>query len=89
MEGILALLIPVIALSTGFVAVLKRSVRHPRVGPSPDTLALADEVAQLRLELADMRDKVEFTERLLAGGNASQRLSSPAMAGMAPGALTF
>ena len=86
MEGILALLIPVIALSTGFVAVLKRPVRTRSVGPSAETLALADEVAQLRLELAEMRDKVEFTERLLTDGSPAARRPLSAMAGSA---LTF
>ncbi|HEX8392140.1 MAG TPA: hypothetical protein VF665_07305 [Longimicrobium sp.] len=66
MEGILALMIPVLAMATGFVAMLKRP--SPGRQPDPQHASLADEVASLRLELAEMREKVEFTERLLTSG---------------------
>lgn len=81
MEGILALMIPVIALSTGLVW----AIRMPRealagkrkgvpAGDGADVAALAGEVAQLRLELAEMRERVEFTERLLTPAAAAPAL---------------
>lgn len=73
MEGILALMIPVLALATGFVAMLKRPSGARQ--PDPQQAALVEEVAQLRLELAEMRDKVEFTERLLTSGPPAMPLS--------------
>ena len=54
MEGILALMIPVLAMATGFVAVLRmppekfgRGRRGEAMVDAPQTAALIDEVAQL------------------------------------------
>lgn len=79
MEGVLALLIPVLALATGFVAVLKK----PRAGfapprdhdAAPETAALAAEVADLRDELARMKERLDFTERLLMDAQPAPRLA--------------
>ena len=80
MEGVLALMIPVLALATGFVAVLKRpwqpSGRSGELGPAPDTAALVEEVALLREEMARLRERVDFTERLLMDGTPAPRLAS-------------
>ena len=79
MEGILALMIPVLAIATGLVAVLKmpREAFLPkdRRPAGPPHEALAAEVQALRLELDDMRERLDFTERLLSGGGASAGLA--------------
>lgn len=83
MEGILALLIPVLALATGFVAVLRmppeRLGRGRRAAaiPAPETAALVDEVALLREELARVNERLDFTERLLMDGTPAARLAAP------------
>lgn len=85
MEGILALMIPVLALATGFVAVLRmppeqlasrRNRRGHAVPPAADP-ALADEVALLREEVARVQERLDFTERLLMDAAPAQRLSAP------------
>ncbi|HYW08405.1 MAG TPA: hypothetical protein VE913_15710 [Longimicrobium sp.] len=66
----LAVLIPVLALATGFVHALKRPRdsyrRRDREAIEPSNPALAAEVALLRHELADTRERLDFMERLLA-----------------------
>ena len=87
MEGILALMIPVLALATGFVAVLRMppeafggKKRQPAL-PAADNQALLDEVAMLREELAQVRERVDFTERLLMDAPAAPgRIAAPAQA---------
>ena len=84
MEGILALLIPVLAMATGLVAVLRMPPeRLGRAGraeaiPAPETAVLLDEVAMLREELARVSERLDFTERLLMDGSPAARLSAPA-----------
>jgi hypothetical protein len=87
MEGILALMIPVLAMATGFVAVLRmppeklgRGRRGQAAVDAPQTVALIDEVAQLREELARVNERLDFTERLLMGSTPAARLSTPAPA---------
>lgn len=90
MEGILALLIPVLALATGFVAVLRMppealagKKRQPAL-PAADNLALIEEVAMLREELAQVRERVDFTERLLMDAPAvTGRIPAPAQTPLA------
>lgn len=98
MEGILALMIPVLALATGFVAVLRmppEALARKRTRdalPQADNTALVEEVAMLREELARVRERVDFTERLLMDGTPAARpsLAAPRTAAdavrMAPGA---
>lgn len=86
MEGILALLIPVLAMATGCIAV----ARMPReklggggrqqLAPA-ETAALVDEVALLREELARVNERLDFTERLLMDAPPAARLSAPAPSG--------
>jgi hypothetical protein len=75
--GILALLIPVLALATGFVAVLKMPresfLPKSKQPAQPDLQALQEEVGQLRAELTAAQERLDFTERLLAG-RSSERL---------------
>lgn len=84
MEGILALLIPVLALATGCIAVARMPkeafVKNSQRGTltSPDNAALLEEVAMLREELAQVRERVDFTERLLMDAPATARLGAPA-----------
>ena len=89
MEGILALMIPVLAIATGFVAVLRMPPenflgrgrrRGQTVVDAPQTAALIDEVSQLREELARVNERLDFTERLLMGSTPAARLSTPAPA---------
>jgi hypothetical protein len=87
MEGILALMIPVLAIATGFVAVLRmpperlgRGRRGHTVVDAPQTAVLIDEVARLREELARVNERLDFTERLLMGSTPAARLSTPAPA---------
>lgn len=84
MEGILALMIPVLALATGFVAVLRmppealaarRKGRH--LPAAPVDTGLVEEVALLREELAQVKERLDFTERLLMDSPAAPRLAAP------------
>lgn len=86
MEGILALLIPVLAMATGFVAMIRmprenlgRRRRHDALPPA-DNRPLLEEIAALREELAQVRDRVDFTERLLMDAAPAPRLSASAAA---------
>jgi hypothetical protein len=88
MEGILALMIPVLAMATGFVAVLRMPPeklggkrRHQPLAPAPETAMLVDEVAVLREELARVNERLDFTERLLMDAPPAARLSAPAPSG--------
>ena len=86
MEGVLALMIPVLAMATGLVAVLRmppERLGRGRRGESvaaPESAALVDEVAQLREELARVNERLDFTERLLMDPAPAARLASPAPA---------
>ena len=87
MEGILALMIPVLAMATGLVAVLRmpperlgRGRRGQTAVDAPQTAARIDEVAQLRDELARVNERLDFTERLLMGSTPAARLATPAPA---------
>lgn len=79
--AVLALLIPVLALATGFVHALKRP-RDSYGSKNRDVIqpgdpALADEVALLRNELADTRERLDFMERLLANPRDTARANLP------------
>lgn len=84
MEGILALMIPVLAMATGLVAMIRtprenlgRRRRHDAL-PAADNQPLLDEIAALRDELAQVRERVDFTERLLMDAAPAPRLSASA-----------
>ena len=81
MEGILALMIPVLAMATGLVAVLRmppeRLGRGGRGAALPESTSVADEVALLREEVARMSERLDFTERLLMDATPAQRLAAP------------
>lgn len=77
MEGVLALMIPIVAVGGFFAWAISMSpvgkafadrLRHgpqPRAGTGEDTLELADSVDALRREVAELAERVDFTERLL------------------------
>lgn len=77
MEPVLALMIPIIAVGGFFAWAISMSpvgkafadrLRHgpqPRPGTGEDTLELADSVDALRREVAELAERVDFTERLL------------------------
>ena len=46
----------------------------PQLGPEVDTLR--DDLNDTRAQLAEMQERLDFTERLLAGGGASQEDTS-------------
>ncbi|HEX6040124.1 hypothetical protein [Longimicrobium sp.] len=91
MEGILALMIPVLAMATGLVAAIRmprdqlanrrrwgRRWHNEPLAPAADP-ALATEVALLREELAQVRERLDFTERLLMDAAPVQRIATPAV----------
>jgi hypothetical protein len=90
MEGILALMIPVLAMATGFVAVLRMPPeklggrrRGQQLAPAPETAALVEEVSMLREELARVNERLDFTERLLMEPSPAPRLAAHAAASRA------
>ena len=83
MEGILALFIPIVAVG-GFFAwmialspVGKAFAERLRHGPSTggtseDHAELVESVEQLRREVAELAERVDFTERLIGQTQAGQ-----------------
>jgi hypothetical protein len=80
MEGVLALFIPIVAVGGFFAWMISLSpmgkaladrLKHgpvPRPGPGgngEEMLELADSVDALRREVAELAERVDFTERLL------------------------
>ena len=70
----LALLIPILALATGFVVVLKLPSKLFTPRADPRIAALEVELHRLRQELADAHERLDFAERLLAQAHDSRRL---------------
>lgn len=88
MEGTLALLIPVIAVSGLFTVLFGLTplgkavgdrIRHgpapPRAGAGQEHLLAA--VDDLRREVAELAERVDFTERLVAKQQGAHRLEPP------------
>ncbi|MEO8200138.1 MAG: hypothetical protein ABI679_06435 [Gemmatimonadota bacterium] len=77
--GSIALLIPVVAILSG-AAVKIAKVRQGAGGsasPSQDTArleSLEDEVSQLRQELSEAQERIDFAERMLAKGRDEKHL---------------
>lgn len=81
----LAMLIPIIALSIPVVAIIMGSlVKMARLkaqgqdalGPEASVrlAALEDDVAQMRQELADTHERLDFAERMIAAKSESSQL---------------
>ena len=70
---ILALLIPVAAIVANGLIKLQK-VRNEGLNPGPDPAMLAEldelrhEVGQVRAELVEVQERLDFTERLLTSG---------------------
>jgi hypothetical protein len=87
MEDILALFIPIVAVGGFFAwmialspvgkAYAERLRNGPaRPGASEDHVELVESVEQLRREVAELAERVDFTERLL-GQNQAAQLGKP------------
>jgi hypothetical protein len=88
MEDILALFIPIVAVGGFFIwmislspvgkAFAERLKRGPSGGGTPEDQAeLVDSVEQLRREVAELAERVDFTERLLGQQKAMDRIDQP------------
>jgi hypothetical protein len=88
-EGVLALMIPIVAVG-GFFAwmislsplgkALAERLKHgpvPRGGTAEDQAELLENVEQLRREVAELAERVDFTERLLGQQQAAGQLGRP------------
>lgn len=88
MEGVLALLIPIVAVGGFFAWMLAlspvgkayaeklRGHKSPSgEGEGPE--ALLESVEQLRREVAELAERVDFTERLLGQQRGADRLGPP------------
>jgi len=63
-------------------ALAKRIADGPKRGASPDEIAvlradLLDEMQQVRQQVGDLAERVDFAERLLAKNRESERLAPP------------
>lgn len=81
--GVLALLIPVLALATGFVAVLRMpksafesKPKKPRVDEGKIE-ELEEQLTELRRELAEVQERLDFTERALVQSRTSAPIAPP------------
>lgn len=92
MEGVLALMIPIVAVGGFFAWAISMSpvgkafadrLRHgpvPRPGTGGSTeemTELVDSVDALRREVAELAERVDFTERLLGQQQGSAQLGRP------------
>ncbi len=87
--GAIAVLIPIVAVGGFFAWMISLSplgkafaerLRHGPVPPqrgSPEGEELAATVDELRQEVAELAERVDFTERLLAKAREVERLSPP------------
>lgn len=85
MEGVLALSIPIIAsLTAGVVFIARGPIGHALAraigGQSAEAevevAELRQQVDQLRLEMGEMQERMEFAERLLAQPRDADRLQA-------------
>jgi hypothetical protein len=86
MEGVVALLIPIVAVGGFFLWMMSLSpvgkayaekLRGQTAhggGENPETL---EALEQLRQEVAELAERVDFTERLLAKQREGERLAPP------------
>lgn len=91
MEGVIALMIPIVAVGGFFAWMISLSplgkaiaerLRHgpvPRggTGTSEEHAELVDSVDELRREVAELAERVDFTERLLGQQRVSGQLGKP------------
>jgi hypothetical protein len=76
--GQIALMIPVVAILSGAavkIAKIRSAGAHPPgVDDSPRLEALEEEIGQLRQDLTETQERLDFAERLLAKGRDAGRL---------------
>ncbi len=76
--GFLALLIPVLALATGLIVVLKMPRKLFTRSAAPElevrVQALQEELGALRRELGEANERLDFAERLLARAEEARRV---------------
>jgi hypothetical protein len=89
MEDILALFIPIVAVGGFFAwmialspvgkAYAERIKRGTAgdAGTAEDQAELVESVEQLRREVAELAERVDFTERLLGQGKVGEQLGKP------------
>ena len=88
MEGVIALMIPIVAVGGFFAWMLALSpvgkafaekLRGHKAsrGDAEGQEALLESVEQLRREVAELAERVDFTERLLGQQRGSERLGPP------------
>ena len=89
MEDVLALFIPIVAVGGFFAWMIALSpvgkayaerLKHgpvPRAGTGEDQAELVESVAQLRREVAELAERVDFTERLLGQQKAMDHIERP------------
>lgn len=74
----LALLIPVLALATGLIAVLKMPRKTFTRSATPElenrVQALREELGALRRELSEANERLDFAERMLARAEEARRV---------------
>jgi hypothetical protein len=75
MEGMLplvALIMPIVVT----VLIIRYKLKKKELEMRGSDPQLGPEVDELRAQLAEMQERLDFTERLLAGGRASQENTS-------------
>jgi len=88
MEDVLALFIPIVAVGGFFAWMIALSpvgkafaerLKHgpQQVGTGEDQAELVESVEQLRREVAELAERVDFTERLLGQQQAGGQLGKP------------
>lgn len=85
MAGVVAVFIPIVAIGGFFLWMISlspvgRAYAQRLKGGAPDErdrAKLQEEVASLRLEVAELAERVDFTERLLAKQQDVTRLERP------------
>lgn len=87
--GMIGVFIPIIAIGGFFAWMISMSplgkalaerLKHgpvPPRGTSEDQAELVESVEQLRREVAELAERVDFTERLLGQQKASEQLAKP------------
>jgi uncharacterized membrane protein len=77
-KGVLVLLIPVLALATGLIAVLKMPRKAFTKSATPElearVQALEEDLGTLRHELSEAHERLDFAERLLARVEEARRI---------------
>jgi hypothetical protein len=88
MEGLIALMIPIVAVGGFFVwmvslspvgkAYAERLRAHTRGGTDDDREDLLQALDDLRRDVSQLAERVDFTERMLAKRTDAERLAPPA-----------